>query len=85
MLDVEAVKAQFLAGGQIIISGDLGQAGQPWQDAMPLSIFWHGRQVSFDQDGALGTWSDKAHLAPQNIQQLGQFVQGSLSQQAAVI
>ncbi len=81
MADINAVEAQFLARGQVVVPGYLRQPGQPGQRPVSFGVFGHVLQILCHQYGALRTRPDKAHFAAQDIDQLRQFVQRRFAQQ----
>ena len=71
---VEVVLDAFPQRGPPAPAVDLGPAGHPAGHGVPQVVFGHGMAELLDEDRALGPRADQAHLAPQDVEELGQLV-----------
>ena len=62
---------------------DLGPAGDAAADLVAGHVTGDRAEELFDKVGTLGAGADKAHLAAQNVQELGELVEVGAAEQAA--
>src|SRR5262249_8327172 len=67
-----------------VAEGDLGEPGDPRLDvAHPLLEKWDGIREILQPLRSLRAWPDQAHLSPQHVPELGQFVEPRLAEELA--
>src|SRR5262245_56187596 len=80
---VEIVLDPLAKRGSSTPAVNLGPAGHPAGNGMAEFVIAHGMTELFDEDGALGPGTDQAHIAPQDVEELGQFVEVGVPQPVA--
>ncbi len=79
-LEIGDVKLDHFLECDPAASIDLPGAGQPWFSREPLPVVC---AVEFDFVGDRGTWANQRHFAAQDVEELGQFVDAGLADEAA--
>ena len=75
VVDVHQVKFQLLIGFGIVLAVDLGIAGQPGLDLQPQLEIRHSPVILLRDLRPLRSGADDAHIANQDVPELGQLIQ----------
>ena len=80
VLDVVALDGEALLEAQLAAAEDLHRAGEARLDGQPEQVL---RAVEPDELGLLGPGADEAHVAAEDVQELGELVEARPAQQAS--
>ena len=81
--DIHQVQEEFVVGGGVVLAVDLGVACQAAFGLEPQVPFWHGFGVLGGDFRSFGPGPHDGHVAFQDVQQLGQFVEADGPNEAA--
>ena len=75
VFDVHQIVDEFVIGRGVVLGEDLGQAGNARFDVMAIGVFGVFFFELFDEEGPFRSWTDEAHVAVEDVEDLRQFVQ----------
>ena len=81
MLEIVAIEHHFIGQRNLIAAIDLRPPGQARQQGVNTLLGSQRNQIVLIEQ--CGPWADDAHIATQNIPQLGEFIQTAAPQETA--